>query len=617
MNGDHLNGNQRKPFQNLLNAEITEAGGYLKRPEAYNGCVGITMFDFPSSKDNLISVLVPKENLSELPNQALVRIGDEQLKDIHDGRVYQGIVVEGPFYEPDGLRADSSVLITTAVNGQTFMPKYHGRVMVEIIGELLEDALVPPRFRPLPNSPVFALKSEETAKVLNLDGEITLGLAIGHDDIEVKIPANMKSVLPRHLGILGTTGGGKSTTVSGLINHFQENEIATVVLDTEGEYTAISSPSDDNNMNKVLKRRGIDAKGVDNVHIYHLIGRETTNPNYPKERTHAFSISFDSISPYAMMEVLDFNEAQQDRYLQAYDVARSVLREFGLFPINDVDHARLIELDDLIEGYPKLTLSIMYDVVRSLAQRAEKELDGLSLPFPLRTSALSSDTPKFIEIIKRADRPKSAASWRTIQGRLGQLLRLKIFDDPKYQNFDFNLLTIPGTVSIIDLSDTDSVMIRNLAIAFLLKGLMEKQDSNYRIAREKLGAPVNKVMVIIEEAHEFLSSQRIKQMPTLYDQVARIAKRGRKRWLGLTFVTQLPQHLPDEVLALVNNFILHKVSDSNVITRLKRSIGGVDDSLWNKLTGLSSGQAVVSFTHLKRGMLVAVDPTPCKLLMVD
>jgi hypothetical protein len=82
-------------------------------------------------------------------------------------------------------------------------------------------------------------------------------------------------------------------------------------------------------------------------------------------------------------------------------------------------------------------------------------------------------------------------------------------------------------------------------------------------------------MVFIEEGHEFQSRDRIAKMENLFQQVARIARRGRKRWLGLMFVTQLSQHLPDEVLGLINNFILHKVTDANVISRLRRSIGGI------------------------------------------
>jgi uncharacterized protein len=120
-----------------------------------------------------------------------------------------------------------------------------------------------------------------------------------------------------------------------------------------------------------------------------------------------------------------------------------------------------------------------------------------------------------------------------------------------------------------------------------------------------------------EEAHEFLSAERVRQMPVLYQQVARIARRGRKRWLGLVFVTQLPQHLPDEVLGLVNNYILHKIGDANVISRLKRSLGVVDDSLWNRLPNLAPGQAVVAMSSFARPLLLNIDPTPCKLRMVE
>jgi uncharacterized protein len=148
-----------------------------------------------------------------------------------------------------------------------------------------------------------------------------------------------------------------------------------------------------------------------------------------------------------------------------------------------------------------------------------------------------------------------------------------------------------------------------------LRGIHEQQDRNYRKAaqRDELPTPV---MVFIEEAHEFLSAQRIRQMPVLFQQVARIARRGRKRWLGLAFVTQLPQHLPDEVLGLINNWVLHKISDANMVSRLRRSIGSVDEGLWDALPSLGPGQAIVSFTSLARPLLVAIDPSPCRLRMV-
>ena len=59
--------------------------------------------------------------------------------------------------------------------------------------------------------------------------------------------------------------------------------------------------------------------------------------------------------------------------------------------------------------------------------------------------------------------------------------------------------------------------------------------------------------------------------PQLY--IYRIARRGRKRWLGLMFATQFPQHLPDELFTLCNNRILMKLGDEQTIRRLKNSVG--------------------------------------------
>lgn len=134
---------------------------------------------------------------------------------------------------------------------------------------------------------------------------------------------------------------------------------------------------------------------------------------------------------------------------------------------------------------------------------------------------------------------------------------------------------------------------------------------------EKAGRDPVKVLIVIEEAHEFLSEERIAKMPNLFEQVTRIAKRGRKRWLGLVFVTQLPQHLPRQVLGLINNFVLHKINDTATIGRLRGSIAGIDEALWERLPGLAPGQAIVSFTSMARPLLIAVDPTPAKLRMID
>jgi DNA helicase HerA-like ATPase len=608
-----------------LDQDIKLAGGEFTPPSEFEGSVGVTMFDAQSSKDNLVTVVVPKDHLADLPSQTLVKIGHPNYG---DKRVYQGIVVEGPFYEPDGLRADSSIIVTTAVNGLMFMPNYHGRVMVEILKEQGNGQWITPRFRPLPNSPVFSLGVEATKEALKVDGDISIGQVIGMEDIDVAFPSDSKAVLPRHLGILGTTGGGKSTTVSGLVKKLQESNVATILIDTEGEYTQIFEETEDPNMIAALRHRGLEPGGVKNVRIMKLVGRDTScdDPSKVVE----FGLTFENLSPYAIVEILELNDAQEDRYLKAYEIARKLLRELRIFPTdpkNDEQRKELIDLDELEKSYPRLRLEMMYDIVQAIA----KSLDGSirnednSLNIYLRTPEFYQNNDRFIRTIEAETNSKAIShpkSWYKVQGALAQLLRLNIFDvkdksTGRKLSIDYNQLTHPGSVTILDLGDTDSPYVNNLVIAELLRGTLDKQNETYELKRKGKIDELQKVMVIIEEAHEFLSRERISQMPVLKQQVARIARRGRKRWLGLTFVTQLPQHLPDEMLSLINSYILHKIGDANVISRLKRSIGGVDESLWRRLPGLAAGQAIVTTPSLSRALLVAIDPTPCKLLMVD
>ena len=596
-------------FSGQLDQEVDLAGGELPESEEYAGAIGRTMFDTPASKDNTVTVLLPPDQISRLPSQSLVRIKSRPVAKGGDGRQYLGAVVQGPFAEPDGLRADAPIVVTTTVRGATFIPRYHGRVQVEILGEELDDTLAPPRFRPLPNSPVFPLSQEETIARLKLMGNVVLGLAVGYEDMPVALPAGRKDVFPRHVGVLGTTGGGKSTTVSGLVGKLSASGVAVVIFDTEGEYTHMMHPTADPVMLAALQRRGLKPEGLANMGIYYLAGRETTNTTHTRRRE--FGLEFSNLSPHAVIEILGLNEAQEQRFMKAYDLARRILMELKIYPSSEQEKQELLELDELESGYPRLTLEMMYDVVRACAHKVSGEPD---YPF-FNTRSFYEQREKVMQLFPKEELLGHPLSWRKVQGSLGRLQRLKIFDNEAAPLPNYDTMTRPGLVTVIDLSDTDSPQINNLVIAEILRGLQAQQEQNYAAA--EAGEQLRKVVIVIEEAHEFLSAERIKQMPILFQQVARIARRGRKRWLGLMFVTQLPQHLPDEVLGLINNHILHKIGDANVISRLKRSIGGIDGGLWDRLPNLAPGQAIVSATSMARPLLVAVDPTPYKLRMID
>lgn len=613
-------------FREKLAGEITQAGGPVTPHPDDIGSVGKTLFDLPGSTDLTVTVIVAEAKLHEAPAQSLVRI-----KSRHDGRTYLGVVTAGPFAEPDGLRGDSAMLKAIATHGGNYLPPYHGWFEVTILGEERGDGeLTPPRLRPRPNSSVFVLSDTEAGKVLTCGGDVRLGLVVGYEQVEVGVPSRVKAVLPRHTAILGTTGGGKSTTVAGLVARAWAAGMAVILLDVEGEYTELHKPTEHKGMLAALSDRGLSPDGVPakDMTVYHLVNRGTANPDHPRLRP--FSLQFAQLSPYAVMEILNLSEAQQERFLKAYDIAKQLLRDLAIFPQTVEQEQIALEIDEFERGYPRVTLPLLIDIVRACALRAEpkgkkgakkdeEDEDGPTFEPWSRELKAPGALAHLNKRMHAANPPLSSISWHAVQGRLSRLNRLNVFytEQPDgVRPLIHKSLIKPDTISVIDLSDTGFSELNNLVIADLLRGIQDAQDeANTEAAKQ--GRQPTPVLIVVEEAHEFLSEERIGKTPVLFEQVAKIAKRGRKRWLGLCFVTQLPAHLPKQVLGLCNSFILHKLQDPQVVTLLKRTVGGVDEGLWDRLPNLAPGQAVVSFPHFARPLLVSIDPSPAKLRMTE
>lgn len=619
-----------------LARDAADAGGSYEEPPEYQGSIGRTTFDDRSSADGTLTVLLPPENVDAVPSQSLLKVVSWP-----DRREYIASVTAGPFCEPDGMRADAPALVASAVNRVRVMPRHHGRVQATIIGQRVGRGIVPARHRPKPNSPVHPVPDAEMASILSLVGDVRIGLAYGHDSVEVRLPSQEKSVLPRHTANVGTTGGGKSTGIGRYVAGLQKSGTCVFLFDVEGEYTKLDQPTDNPHLLAALEERGLAAHGIENTHLYHLVGRDCANPDHASVTP--FSLRLSEISPYAFAEIMDLNQAQEDRLLKVYEIAKILLRQLGVFPRSDnpqhkrEDNELILEIDEFDRGWPMMTLEHLCYLVSGVIGIAEGQ-GAQEPPFIARGFRDKWDEIKRMLILQvgggqtddgnvdgdsgrgrrgswRAE-PKfgNIQSWKVVSSRINRLRKLNIFDRDA-QNLRYDRMLQPGRVNIIDLSDLENTDVRNLAIAEILRGILVFQQRAYERAQEAGEKPMS-TNVIIEEAHEFLSAKRVAKMPTLRDQLVKIAKRGRKRYLGLTFVTQSPNDLPDEVLGLVNNWIIYKVDDP-IVRRLRNFVPNADDSLWSLVRGLGQGQALTSFTHMKRPIITAMDPSPAMLRMTD
>jgi DNA helicase HerA-like ATPase len=575
---------------------------------------GRTLFDTPQSEDGTVLVVFPQARFERWRAQALAHIESRA-----DGRTYLAQVVRGPYAAPIGLPANAPALVVAQVENALFTPPYHGWAALAILGEVRDGRRHVPLYRPRPNSRVVLLDPEQTRAALDCDGDLRLGRAVGQPDLFVGLRSGEKHHVPRHTLAVGTTGAGKSTFLAGWIDRLAAAGFCVIVIDVEGEYATIEQPADSPKIVPALTAQGLAPAGIANTFLLAPTNSAVSHPDHPRVRR--FCLEFAQVSPYIAAELLQGNEAQTDRFLAAYDAAGDLVTQLGLVADAAAHRDALRTWDDQETGYPNLKLAQVLDLAEAAAALASGE-DGVDDRY-LHDDGFRAHKERLLrkaaEVKKRLGHP---GSWRKTVSLIAGLYRSGLFDrngavaedGREISSLDHGRMLAPGRVLIFDLAGLESPPHRNLAISDLLRGVMEAQDALY--AAEPADAKP-KTVVIVEEAHEFVSGERVKQMPTLFEQLQRIARRGRKRWLGLVFASQLPQHLPAELFTLCNNRILLRLSDEPTIHRLKHSVGGVPEGLWARLKNLPTGQAIVSAQGIEPAMLVALEPGRCKLRMVD
>jgi hypothetical protein len=471
-----------------LAEDAVNNGGAFAQDLDYQGAFGRTLFDDRSSEDGSVTVVFPADRIGDIPSQSLIRIVSKP-----DRHEYIASVTSGPFCEPDGLSAQSPQLIVTAVRGHQTLPRHHGRLQATIVGEKTAKGIIPARLRPRPLSAVHLVPSADVAMILNLDGNTRLGLLNGHDDVEIKIDTRKKSILPRHTAHIGTTGGGKSTGVGRTIFEFQKAGTCVVVFDVEGEYTALDEETDNAGIIGVLEQRGLKPEAVKNTHVYRLCGCAAANPKHTSSKE--FTLQFDQISPFAFGEIMDLSDAQNERLIQAYEIAKSLLREFGIFPSQN--ERAVIDIDEFDRGWPQMKLEDLRYLVSAIIAIAEKTGEGEpnfreSQFFGKWNQVKTKIHTYFSGGDADGDNKKAkishGISWKALMAKISRLQRLRIFDRGTRHAIRYDDMLQPGRVNIIDLSDVENLDVRNLAIAEMLRGILNRrlyrgEDSPHRRQR--------------------------------------------------------------------------------------------------------------------------------------
>jgi DNA helicase HerA-like ATPase len=537
-----------------------------------------------------------------------------------DKRIYLGRVVEGPYYKPDYVGIDSSIarVAIQKAGSISMLPDYHAYASIEILGLIDEkNNLLGLSTRPYPKSPVVSVVGKDLIDLLNIDGNLAIGRLDGYDDIHVKLDSNAKKVLPRNVGIFGTVGSGKTNTSQVLIEEVTKAGWAVVVLDVEGEYAEMDKACSEQSMIHRLKKLGKTAIGLKDFHVVHPTCAEPDDKGTSKP----FSIKFGGLSPAVVAELVGMNDAQQERFFHLYD---SSLREAMFGKVNQVIKSKAVKIKKVKPGKKSVVVedresadsaasgadTAAADFARAIDDELamlelldeSKEASGITLRKLYEKLSIwlynkSDDSGQDLEF---------RSSWSKVKNQLRGIQRLNLFDTGA-PSLDVEALLKPGRVTVINLSDSVDPRVNNLVIAEVLRLIF-----SYKRTHQE-----PKTLIVIEEAHTFISKENISRMEATMDKLREIARRGRKRWLGLVFISQQPSHLPPELYELCNTLFVHETNGAKNVDALRSTAGTVNEGIWKDVPVLGQGRCVIVSPQYKHPVIVQVDPCTSKRKLTD
>jgi len=179
--------------------------------------------------------------------------------------------------------------------------------------------------------------------------------------------------------------------------------------------------------------------------------------------------------------------------------------------------------------------------------------------------------------------------------------------DTSYERISPEEFCAPGRVSVIDLSES-SDLLRNICVAHFLNEIFRYKSRN---------PTTTPLTVFVEEIHTFISKGKSRKMLATLTMLTEMARQGRKRGLSLGIVSQQPALLPAELIELCNTRFIHKLGSLPNLEALRNSTGNVPESLWNSLSSLGRGEALIASPALEHAIITLVRPNRSKRLKVE
>ncbi|MFJ5162057.1 ATP-binding protein [Pantoea sp. NPDC088449] len=446
---------------------------------------------------------------------------------------------------------------------------------------------------PVPSEEAFIMDKEDFDLIFRKSEKhnFFMGHLSGNKEIEVHLDGD--GFFSKHIGVVGSTGSGKSCVVTTLLqravgikdNNYElfqkQNNTHIVMFDLHSEYkAAFSIPEGKNNFTLnnlsienlclpywILNSEELESLLIEssenNSHNQIAIFKRAITQNKKKYNSHLNDVNYDTPCYFSMSEVVTF--------------------------IDNVDREIIGKMDG--EGKPKKKDgSLIEDIekeyfdsrVEFIQQSNTKESKASNGPF-------NGEFTRFVSRLETKMRDE----------RLSFILKPQKFNETNADSSNFLEIikqfigySNKSNISIIDVS---GVPFEVLSVTIsLISRIIFDFCFHYSKTRHSIGEKNDiPVLLVCEEAHNYVPASDYAAYRASRKSIERIAKEGRKYGLSLMVISQRPSEVSPTIFSQCNNFVALRLTNKTDQNYIKGLLPENTNSISDFLPSLTSGEALV------------------------
>lgn len=536
-----------------------------------------------------VSQVTPQYVKIHFPSSTLLSKFIFSGEEFNGGLVGTYISIEGENYGFVGQLQEIEVpekerlsLSETAFKNQEFHPTAKAEILLSFdlfdMGKVTKGANVYPTI----GAKVFVCTREFVQKYVRGFGqkkreEILIDIGYLNSDNQTEVTVSQQSFFGRHCAVVGTTGGGKSWSLSKLIEETRKNNTKCILLDPTGEYAKLQG------QHSILAQNSyFSYKKLTISDLFFLLK--------PSERAQAPKL-LEAIKTLKTLKIakarggLDgyFANGESKNYLLKANRNKVEFVNFQRRYYEEIDSN---ELDFEIRY---LARQIQCECIWEVDNRDSNSWGGRS----------DQDSANCISLVTRTNAFVNDRNYKKILG-IGDV------DDKE---------DLADTIVKFLASDNENTLLRigfeKVGYDFNVREIIANALAKYllNMARDKIFKQ-RPTIFFLDEAHQFLNKRITDDSFTAYSLNAfdQIAKECRKYGLFLCIATQMPRDIPVGTLSQMGTFLVHRLINYNDKEAIKQSCATANSSTLAYLPVLGEGEAILTGVDFPMPLLLKMSP---------